>query len=145
MSADPTTTQPVAQPIVEPAPALAERAAPSSLGTLALAVFAVVNAWAAVAAYHAWIAPQPTRIGLVDVATVYREQEASFTAMVTGDHVTDTDRVRALDRAEAFGKRLPAALAELADACRCVLLPANAIAGRYAVVDYTADLRARVQ
>lgn len=115
------------------------------VGTLALVVFAVVNAWAAVAAYHYWIAPPPARLGVVDVATVYREQEASFTAMVAGDHVTDVDRMRALDRAEAFGKRLPVVLAEIAAECRCTLFPANAIAGRYAVVDYTADLRARVQ
>jgi len=78
---------------------------------------------------------------VVDVASVYREQEAAFTRMVTGDQVTDLDRLRALDRAEAFAKRLPVALEALAAECRCTLVPAHAVAARHRLTDYTEALR----
>lgn len=103
-------------------------------------VSAVVNAWIAIAAYHFWISPPP-RLGVVDVASVYREQEAAFTRMVTGDQVTDLDRLRALDRAEAFAKRLPVALEALSAECRCTLVPAHAVAARHRLTDYTEALR----
>lgn len=127
------------------APAPAASTEPGALNLWLLVLFAVLNAWAAVAAYHFWIAPRPTTIAVVDVAAVYREQEAAFTAMVVGDAVTDVDRARALDRAEAFARRMPVALEELAIACDCTVLAANAVAGRARVIDLTDELRRRLQ
>ncbi|MDX9943310.1 MAG: hypothetical protein RBS35_00820 [Azonexus sp.] len=111
-----------------------------STGAILLVLFAVINAWAAVALYHFWLSP-PQKIAVVDVAAVYREQEAAFTKMVTKDNVTDVDRARALDRAEAFGQRLPVALTQIVDLCECTLLPVNAVAGGRDLPDYTDELR----
>jgi len=118
--------------------------ATASIGPIMVLVIAILNTWVSIAAYHWWIAPAPVRIGVVDIATLYREHEAAFTRMVTEGNVTDIDRRIALDRAETFARRLPVAINELSDDCRCVLLPANAVAGRHNVRDLTEHLRARL-
>lgn len=137
---EPLDIPPLAPPLADSAPG-AEPGAQRGVGAVAIVLLAIVNTWASIAVYHAWIAPEPVRIAVVDVATIYREQEAAFTRMVTEGTVTDIERVRALDRAEAFARRLPVALDELSDSCRCVLVPANAVAGRYGVTDHTDTLR----
>lgn len=116
----------------------------TSIGPIMALVIAIINTWVSIAAYHSWIAPEPLRIGVIDIATLYREHESAFTRMVTEGNVTDIDRMRALDRAETFARRLPVAIDELSDDCRCVLLPANAVAGRHNVRDLTEHLRARL-
>lgn len=115
-------------------------ASSTSAALLLPALFVIANAWGAVAFYHFQLSP-PQKFGTVDVARVYREQEAIFTGLVARDGATDLDRARALDRAEAFGQRLPAALDALSRACGCTLFAANAVAGRYELPDYTEQLR----
>ncbi|MDR1424110.1 MAG: hypothetical protein LBI92_05865 [Azoarcus sp.] len=82
-------------------------------------------------------------VGVVDIAAVYREKEAEFTRLVTGA-TTDDGRRIALEMAQEFSRRLPAALAELPDECNCLVVLKTAIAGAPASVDLTPALRRKV-
>lgn len=84
------------------------------------------------------------RIGLVDVAEVYRQKEAEFTLLLTHTGSED-DRQKALRMARTFAQRLPVALEELAQDCACLVLLKSAVAGTTPhTVDLTAQLRQKV-
>ena len=115
------------------------------VGVVELALVSTVAAAAAVAAYHFVILPkQLPQLATVDLATLYREQEAAFTGVVSQDNVTDEARQMAIGRAEAFARVLPGALEELSQDCGCTVLSSNAVAGRHGVIDLTAELRRRI-
>lgn len=99
---------------------------------------------AALFAYDRWILRPALRIGVVDVAEVYRSKEAEFTQLLTRSG-SDHDRQQALVMARAFAQRLPVALDELPRECRCLVLIKSAVAGLPGnAVDLTAQLRKKV-
>ena len=115
------------------------------VGVFELVAVSAVVAVAAVATYHYWLlTPQLPRLATVDLATLYREQEAAFSRVVSQEGVTAGEREQAMARAEAFARSLPDALEELSQACACTVLSSNAIAGHHGVVDLTDALRRRV-
>ena len=84
------------------------------------------------------------RVGMVDVAEVYRQKEAEFTLMLTKTS-SDEDRQKALLMARAFAQRLPAALEELPRDCDCLVVLKSAVAGPTPhTVDLTSQLRRKV-
>ena len=115
------------------------------VGVFELVAVSALVAALAVAAYDSWfLPPKLPRLATVDLATLYREQEAAFSRVVSQEGVTAGERDQAMARAEAFARSLPVALDELSEACACTVLSSNAIAGRHGVVDLTDALRRRV-
>lgn len=100
---------------------------------------------AAVGAYHVYSQDRQIKLGVVDLASVYRDKEAQFSKAVGDEHATDADRDRAVAAALDFAKTLPNDLASLSQVCGCVVLLGNAVASRTAQVqDLTPLLRAKV-
>jgi hypothetical protein len=84
------------------------------------------------------------RIGMVDVAEVYRQKEAEFTQLLTKAGSED-DRQNAMLMARTFAQRLPIALEELPRDCACLVVLKGAVAGPTPhTVDLTAQLRQKV-
>jgi hypothetical protein len=104
---------------------------------------AIAVAAAALAFYDRFIARSAWRVGVVDVADVYRAKEAEFTQLITAA-TSDEERRLALEMARAFSRRLPAALAELPNECGCLVVLKSAIAGAPASLDLTPALRRKV-
>ncbi len=108
-------------------------------GVLTLFVMAV-----SLAAYDRLVLRPALRIGVVDVAEVYRAKEAEFTQMLTKSS-SEEDRQQALLMARAFAQRLPLALDELPRECNCLVVLRTAVAGPTAnTIDLTAQLRRKV-
>jgi hypothetical protein len=85
------------------------------------------------------------RIGVVDVAEVYRQKEAEFTQLLTRTPAEE-DRQKALLMARAFAQRLPAALEELPRDCGCLVVLKSAVAGPTPqMVELTAALRRKLE
>lgn len=92
-----------------------------------------------------WLRAPGPALGVVDLASVYREKEAAFAKVVGSDQASEDERNRAMAAAQAFAKALPAALESLSEECGCVVLMGNAVASRTAqVIDLTPRLRAKV-
>ena len=99
---------------------------------------------AGILVYDRLRSPMPP-LGVVDLASVYREKEAAFAKVVGSDQASEDERNRAMAAAQAFAKVLPAALESLSEECGCVVLMGNAVASRTAqVIDLTPRLRAKV-
>lgn len=113
---------------------------------LALHILAtVLLVVAALAAYDRWVVRPALRVGVVDIAEVYREKEAEFTLILTRAG-SDDERQRAMAMARAFSQRLPLALDDLPRECGCLVVLKSAIAGRTArTLDLTAHLRTKVE
>jgi hypothetical protein len=136
-------TYPTPPPV--PTSDLAASIGGKGVGLLAVTLIAVIASLLAVAAYHLAVAPQLTRIAVVDLASVYRDKESAFEKALTQDSATARDREDALTLATDFARRLPQALDELAAECQCTVLATNAVAGRRAQTrDLTLALRAKV-
>jgi hypothetical protein len=108
----------------------------------------VVLAFAAAAAglfgYHHAVIRPAQRIGLVDLAEVYRAKEQEF-AQLLARSTTEEERQQAQAMARRFAERLPAALDELPRDCRCLVVLKSAVAGHAGnVIDLTAQLRQKV-
>ncbi len=80
-------------------------------------------------AHDRWIAEPAPRLGVVDVASVYRLKEKQLVDMVTPASATEDDRKKAASIALEFGNNLPAALDDLSRECACLVLVNHAIAG----------------
>lgn len=94
--------------------------------------------------YDHRIAQPRLRIGVVDVAEVYRQKEAEFTRVLVQSR-TDTERERAMTIARQFTARLPTALDELPRDCACLVVVRGSLAGRPPqAVDLTPLLRQKV-
>jgi len=99
---------------------------------------------AALLLYDRRIVRPALRIGMVDVAEVYRQKEAEFTQLLTKAS-SDDDRQRAMLMARAFAQRLPIALEELTHDCDCLVILKGAVVGPTThTVDLTAQLRQKV-
>lgn len=95
--------------------------------------------------YSRLVVSPAQRIGVVDVNEVYRLKEAEFTQLVTGTQSED-DRQKALALARRFAQRLPQALEELPQDCRCLVVVRTALAGMPPnAVDLTALLKSKVE
>ena len=114
------------------------------ISLLAAGVIAVIASCASIGAYHLAVSPTLTRLAVVDLPMIYREQESIFSRELTKDGVTDKEREAAMMKASGFAKRLPIALNEMAKECSCTIMTANAVAGQMNLPDMTATLRAKV-
>lgn len=99
---------------------------------------------AGLAAYDHWVLRPALRIGVVDLAEVYRAKESEFTRLLT-KAATDEERQGAMALARSFSQRLPAALDELPRDCRCLVVLRSALAGAPATVDLTPALRHKLE
>jgi hypothetical protein len=99
----------------------------------------------AIAAYHHTVRLRSERIGVIDLAEVYRLKEKAFADRVTAPGATEADRDQAIGEAQAFARALPQALEELPLECDCLVLLRTAIAAHTpATVDLTPALKRRV-
>lgn len=118
--------------------------APSLLHLIAQVLLTLFVVLAALLLYDRRIVQPALRIGMVDVAEVYRQKEAEFTQLLTKAS-SDDDRQRAMLMARAFAQRLPIALEELNRECDCLVILKGAVAGPTPhTVDLTAQLRQKV-
>jgi hypothetical protein len=132
-------------PSPHPTSGLGDAPVGKGLGLLSVTAIAMVASAMAIAAYHVALAPQLTRIAVVDLASVYRAKESAFEKALTKDGVTAREREDALSMATDFARRLPRALDELATECQCTVLATNAVASRRSETrDLTLALRAKV-
>jgi hypothetical protein len=100
---------------------------------------ALVVAAASLLAYDRLVVRPSLRVGIVDVAAVYRAKEAEFAQLLKAH--ADPDRDKALLLARDFARRLPLALEELPRECGCLVVIRSAVAGPSAnSVDLTAAL-----
>ncbi len=125
---------------------------PSRLaGPVLTFTLAVLCGLAALAVYDRQVVRPGQRLGIVDVAEVYRQREAEFTRMVTDAGSASTPqaeqaRAQALAMAQQFARRLPTALQELSQDCSCLVLLRTAVAGAPAhAEDLTALLRQKLE
>lgn len=111
---------------------------------LAHAMFTLFIVAGAMLFYDRAVVRPAQRVGMVDVAEVYRQKEAEFTLLLTKTSSED-DRQKALLMARAFAQRLPTALEELPRDCGCLVVLKSAVAGPTPhTVDLTAQLRRKV-
>ena len=116
---------------------------PLTIGLHALVVLPIVAS--ALVAYDRLVVAPALRVGVVDVAEVYRQKEAEFTLIVT-QAGSDGEREKAMLMARSFARRLPAALEELPRDCGClVVLRSAAAAPTPRTLDPTAELRRKVE
>lgn len=107
----------------------------ASLLLVALALFA----------YHRYVVQPALRIGVVDVAEVYRGKETEFTQALTRADSLDA-REQAMRLASDFARKLPRALEELPRECQCLVVLRSAVAGNPPrSVDLTAQLRRKLE
>ena len=107
-----------------------------------LTVFLVATG---LAAYHRGVRLPAERIGMIDVAQVYRLKEKAFTEMVTKAQASDADKDKAIELAQAFALALPEALDELAQECNCLVLVRSAVAAPTpGMIDLTPALKHRL-
>ena len=112
------------------------------LAQLALTLLVVA---AALLFYDRSVVRPAQRIGVVDVAEVYRQKEAEFTQLLTRTPAEE-DRQKALLMARAFAQRLPAALEELPRDCGCLVVLKSAVAGPTPqMIELTATLRRKLE
>mgnify|MGYP000726957596 CR=1 FL=1 len=111
---------------------------------LAQALLSLIMVLAALMLYDRQVVGPALRIGVVDVAEIYRQKETEFTRLITKAS-TDEDRQRALAMARDFAQRLPVALEELPRECACLVVLKGALAGTSPqMVDLTPRLRQKV-
>ncbi len=111
---------------------------------LAQALLSLILVLAALLLYDRQVVRPALRIGVVDVAEIYRQKETEFTRLITKASSED-DRQRALAMARDFAQRLPVALEELPRECACLVVLKGALAGTSPqMVDLTPRLRQKV-
>lgn len=111
---------------------------------LAQALLSLILVLAALLLYDRQVVRPALRIGVVDVAEIYRQKETEFTRLITKASAED-DRQRALAMARDFAQRLPVALEELPRECACLVVLKGALAGTSPqMVDLTPRLRQKV-
>jgi NAD-dependent oxidoreductase involved in siderophore biosynthesis len=98
----------------------------------------------ALAGYHRLVALPVQRVGVVDLAEVYRAKEQEF-ARLLARGTTEEERQQAQALARRFAERLPTALDELPRDCGCLVVLRSAVAGHAGnAVDLTAQLRRKL-
>lgn len=78
--------------------------------------------------YDQRIARPRLRIGLVDVAKIYRQKEAEFAHLLLQGR-NDAERDRAIQMARRFAAELPQALEDLSNECHCLVVLRSSVAG----------------
>jgi len=108
------------------------------------ALLSIAIVGAALVAYDQGVVQPALRVGVVDLAEVYRVKEAAFARALSASG-SDEDRLRALIQAREFAQRLPVALEELPRECRCLVILKSALAGPTPNgIDLTALLKKKV-
>lgn len=98
----------------------------------------------ALAGYHLAVVRPAQRIGVVDLAEVYRAKEQEF-AQLLARGASEHDRQQAQALARRFAERLPTALEELPRDCACLVVLKSAVAGHAGhLIDLTAQLRRKL-
>ncbi|MCL2590063.1 MAG: hypothetical protein FWD67_04085 [Betaproteobacteria bacterium] len=112
--------------------------------SLALHTFVtVLSVVMALALYHHFVIRPALRVGVVDIAEVYRAKEAEFTKLLTASSSVK-DREQAMEMAKKFAQRLPVALAELPQECGCLVVLKASLIGAPNSFDLTPALRRKV-
>ena len=112
---------------------------------LAHAMFTLFIVAGAMLFYDRAVVRPAQRVGMVDVAEVYRQKEAEFTLILTRA-ASDGEREQAMRMARTFAQRLPVALEELPRDCGCLVVLKTAVAAPAPrTVDLTAHLRRKVE
>lgn len=112
---------------------------------LANMLASVLVAMLGIAAYHRYVHLPAERIGVIDVAEVYRQKEREFAERVTRPGASEADKDQAMSEAQAFARALPRALEELPQECGCLVLLRNAIASAAPMtIDLTPALKRKV-
>ena len=95
--------------------------------------------------YDRYVVQPGLRVGIVDVAEVYRAKEAEFTRSITAAPSEET-RAQALRVAGEFARRLPRALEELPRDCNCLVVLKSAVAAASPrSMDLTHELRKKLE
>ena len=90
-------------------------------------------------------AAQRPAMATLDVAELYRLEEAHATAALVNHKASDAERGAAVAHAATFGAEMTALIEALPAECRCVILSRGAVVGsRHPVPDLTADARRRL-
>lgn len=117
----------------------------SSLALVLDALASLLLVALALSGYHRYVVQPALRIGVVDVAEVYRGKEAEFTQALTRADSPDA-REQAMQLASDFARKLPRALEELPRECQCLVVLRSAVAGNQPrAVDLTAQLRRKLE
>lgn len=99
----------------------------------------------ALLAYDRQVARPAQRVGVVDLAEVYRVKEKEFTDRFSKAGNSEAERDKALAVARSFAERLPQALDELPGECRCLVLVRTALAANTpSTLDLTPALKQKV-
>lgn len=93
----------------------------------AMVAAALLAATAVVATYEITVARPARLVAVVDLADVYRREEARLAAQLT-HAATDAERAHVLATAQTFAQRLPGALAALSRECGCAVFVRGALA-----------------
>ena len=89
--------------------------------------------------------PPTPRVGVLDLAGLYRLKEAQISRLLSAEGASPASREQALQEAGEFGDRLEALLSELPGRCGCLVLARSAVLGSPGVaLDLTADVRTRL-
>lgn len=108
-------------------------------------VAAVAMNAAMLAAYHYLLVRPIPKVGLVDAARIYREEQERHLQAISASP-DDRARDAAIAAARHFANAFPAHLAGLEKDCGCMVLDRSAIAAApAAVLDLTPQLRQRVR
>ena len=95
---------------------------------VSVALSALVTA-GSLLAYDRLVVKPAQVIGVVDIAEIYRLNEAKFTGLMSAGKSAE-EHQKAMDVAIRFAQRLPDAMDEVAVDCRCLVVAQTALAGR---------------
>lgn len=96
-------------------------------------------------AYHRSMIAPAQRLGVVDVAEIWRVKEKQF-ADALGGGAKDAEQTTAMEIARSFAERLSPALEELAGECGCLVLARSAVVVQGSnVVDLTPALKRKLE
>ena len=101
---------------------------------------------AATATLVSRLLPPEPKLGVLDIAALYRQEEQQISRALTERGATPEAREDALRQAAEFGDRLEALIADLPKRCDCLVLARGAVIGaRRAALDLTADVQQRLR
>jgi hypothetical protein len=101
---------------------------PSFWQTIIIAgIASLVVASLSMAGYHYYVVSKLPKFGTVDIESVLEANQLMLMNRVTGDKVTDGDRLAAIEVAKSFGPNLDKALTQLKEECDCDLIVRSAM------------------
>ena len=110
-----------------------------------IVINALVSVTLVATATHWAIRSAKPHFAVLDIAELYRVQEAEIATALVHHATSDSERAAALKRAATFGTQVTALLESLPKECRCVLLTRSAVIGADSPLpDLTPTVRRRL-